>query len=134
MPFVSLTLFVTAGFERPTTVGYHRWTTSCCLVDCRTGHVWLLVSKHVTSCSECMYLLRVLCLFFLGKLFKIRIDRQMIIRTTTYLKRHGCGDFPNCERRKTFVLDNSHVDQYNSYTHRDQIGRASCRERVCLYV
>ena len=59
--------------------------------------------------------------FFLGKLFKIHIDRQIVIRTTTYLKRCGCGDFPNCERRKTFVLDNSHVDQYNSHTRRDQI-------------
>ena len=109
------------AFERPTTISYHCCTTTCCLVICRTRPVWLLVSNPVTTCSECMYLLRVLCLSFLGKLFKIRIDRQMVIRTTTYLKHRGCSDFPNCERRKTFVLDNSHVDQYNSYTRHDQI-------------
>ena len=88
------------AFERPAIVSYHCCTTTCCLVNCRTRHVWHLVRKPVTSCSECMYLLRVLCLFFLGKLFKIRIDRQMVIRTTTYLKRRGYGDCPNCERRK----------------------------------
>ena len=109
------------AFERPTTLSYHCCTTTCCLVIFRTRSVWLLVSKPVTSCSECMYLLCVLCLFFVGKLFKIRIDRQMVIRTTTYLKRRRCGNFPNCERRKTFVLDNTHVDQYNSYTCRDKI-------------
>ena len=86
-------------------------------MDCRTGHVLLLVSKNVTSCSECMYLLRVLCLFFLGNLYRSpNCNPNNDLSKTSRLRR-----FPKLRATKSFVLDNSHVDQYNSYTRRDQI-------------